>query len=103
MYAIIESGGKQIKVNEGEEINVERLEVTENNKVVFENVLMVVDGDTMLVGKPYVENAKVQATMLREIKGKKTIAFKYKRRKSTKTKKGHRQLYSRVKIERIIK
>ena len=103
MYAVIETGGKQIKVTEGEEINVEKLEAPEDGKITFENVLLVVDNDDMTVGKPFIEKAKVQGTVLGELKGKKVIAFKFKRRKSTKVKKGHRQTYSKVKIERIIK
>ncbi|MCK5706375.1 MAG: 50S ribosomal protein L21 [Candidatus Aureabacteria bacterium] len=103
MYAVIETGGKQLKVTEGEEIEVERLEATEDGKVVFENVLLIADGENLSIGKPYIENAKVQAVMLGEVKGKKVIAFKMKRRKSTKVKKGHRQKYSKLRVERIIK
>ena len=103
MYAIIETGGKQIKVEEGKEIQVEKLETTEDAKLTFENVLLVVDGEDISVGKPFVENARVQATFLRETKGKKLIVFKFRRRKNSKTKKGHRQNYSLVKIDRIIK
>ena len=103
MYAVIETGGKQFKVVEGKEIDVERIYVPQDGKVTFDQVLLVVDNDDMTVGKPYIENAKVQGSFIGEVKGKKVIAFKFKRRKDSKTKKGHRQNYSRVKIERIIK
>ena len=103
MYAVIETGGKQFKVEEGKEISIERIEAPKDGKVTFEQVLLVVDGDNMTVGKPFIENAKVQGSFVSEVKGKKIIAFKFKRRKDSKKKKGHRQLYSRVKIERIIK
>lgn len=103
MYAIIETGGKQFKVTEGKEIDVERIEKQDTDKVVFENVLLVVDNDNLTVGKPYIDNAKVQGTLIGEVKGKKVIAFKFRRRKDSKTKKGHRQTYCRVKINRIIK
>ena len=103
MYAVIETGGKQFKVEEGKEINIEKIDAPQDGKVTFEQVLLVVDGENMTVGKPYIENAKVQGSFISQVKGKKVIAFKFKRRKDSKKKKGHRQVYSRVKIERIIK
>jgi len=105
MYAVIETGGKQYKVTEGDEINVEKLQdIDENGKITFSNVLLVVgDNKEVVVGNPYIENASVVGKVLREEKGKKVIVFKFKRRKGYKKKKGHRQTYSRVLIERIIK
>jgi large subunit ribosomal protein L21 len=103
MYAVIETGGKQIKVQEGEVIKVEKIEAPESGKYVFQNVLLIADGENLTVGKPYIENAKVEATSLGEGKEKKVIAFKFKRRKNRKKTKGHRQVFSKLKIDKIIK
>lgn len=101
MFAIIESGGKQFKVVEGQTILVDLLEEPQDNKVTFENVLLVSKDDEVLVGKPVVENATVEGEYVREEKGKKIDVFKMKRRKSTKKRTGHRQHYSMVKIVKI--
>jgi large subunit ribosomal protein L21 len=103
MYAVIETGGKQMKVQEGETIRVEKLEAPENGKYVFENVLLIADGENVTVGTPYIKSAKVEATSLGEGKEKKVIAFKFKRRKNRKKTKGHRQIFSKLKIDKIIK
>jgi large subunit ribosomal protein L21 len=103
MYAIIESGGKQYRVEKGDVIDVELLESnTEGSqKVEFKRVLFVSMGDSPKVGNPYVSKSIVHGELLEEVKGPKVIAFKYKRRKPIRRKVGHRQRYSRIKITDI--
>jgi large subunit ribosomal protein L21 len=101
-YAIIETGGKQYKVKEQDTILVERIAPVENNQVVFDKVLLISNNGDVKIGTPYIENAKVTANVIGEEKAKKVIIFKYRRRKSSKTKKGHRQIYTKVKIEKIV-
>lgn len=101
MYAIIETGGKQIRVEEGAVIYVEKLAANEGDAVVFDKVLLV-SGDTLKVGAPYVEGAKVNAKVEKQGKGKKITIIKYKPKKgSTRRKQGHRQPYTKVTIESI--
>lgn len=101
MYAIIETGGKQIRVEEGASIFVEKLAVNEGEAVVFDKVLLV-GGDETKVGQPYVEGAKVNGKVEKQGKGKKITIVKYKAKKgSTRCKQGHRQPYTKVVIESI--
>ena len=100
MYAIIETGGKQYKVSEGDVVFIEKLDVNEGETVKFDKVLAV-SGDNMVIGTPVVEGASVSATVLENGKAKKIIVFKYKPKKGSKTKQGHRQPYTKVKIEKI--
>ncbi len=100
MYAIIATGGKQYKVAEGDIINVEKLGKDAGESVVFDQVL-VVSGDDVKVGNPTVEGASVAATVVGDIKGKKVIVYKYKRKTGYHKKNGHRQAYTKVKIEKI--
>lgn len=100
-YAIIETGGKQYKVKEGEIISIERINTTQP-KVEFDKIVAVSTDSGIKIGTPYVSGAKVIAEVLGEEKGEKVIVFKYRRRKSSKTKKGHRQIYTKVKIEKIM-
>jgi len=100
MYAIIETGGKQFKVEKNDIIDVELLN-TEDATVKFENVLFFTDGKDCKVGLPHVEKCVVLGQPLEEVKGPKVVAFKYKRRKNYRRKVGHRQKYSRVKITEI--
>ena len=101
MYAIIETGGKQIRVEEGATIFVEKLAANEGDAVVFDKVLLV-GGEETKVGAPYVEGAKVNAKVEKQGKGKKITIFKYKPKKgSTRRKQGHRQPYTKVVIESI--
>ncbi len=101
MYAIIETGGKQIRVEEGASIFVEKLAAEEGNAVVFDKVLLI-GGETTKVGTPYVEGAKVNAKVEKHGKGKKITIVKYKPKKgSTRRKQGHRQPYTKVVIESI--
>lgn len=98
MYAVILTGGKQYKVSEGDTIVVEKLEANVGENVEFE-VLMTVDGETVIAGKDV--TAKATAVVLEHGKDKKVIVFKYKAKKNIRKKKGHRQPYTRVKIEKI--
>jgi len=101
MYAIIKTGGKQYMVNEGDELVVEKLDVESGAKVVFEEVLAVGDNGELKVGSPMVAGAKVEATVVANGRAKKVIVFKYKPKKDYRKKQGHRQPFTRVKIEKI--
>jgi large subunit ribosomal protein L21 len=101
MYAIIESGGKQYRVEKGDVIDVELLESNAEQKVQFKHVLFLNTGSSAKVGSPYVAKSIVHGELIQEVKGPKVIAFKYKRRKPIRRKVGHRQRYSRVKITDI--
>ena len=100
MYAIIETGGKQYKVSEGDVVFIEKLAVEEGAAVKFDKVL-VVGGENTVIGTPVVEGASVDAKVLAQGKGKKIIVFKYKPKKGSKTKQGHRQPFTKVQIEKI--
>ena len=99
MYAIIETGGKQYKVSEGDEIRVEKLEEVEGAAVIFDKVLLISD-DGIKVGAD-VANATVNGTVVEQGKGKKVIVYKYKRKSGYHKKNGHRQAYTQVKIDKI--
>jgi large subunit ribosomal protein L21 len=101
MYAIIETGGKQYRVSEGDVLRVEKLAVGEDETVEFDKVLVLSKDDQLSVGKPYLENVRVKATVLRHGKGEKIIVFKYKPKKNYRRKQGHRQPFTEVKIEKI--
>jgi large subunit ribosomal protein L21 len=101
MYAIIETGGKQYRVQNGDVLDVEKLDVEAGDKVVFDKVLVLSDEDGIKVGKPYVEGAAVDAECVENGKGKKVIIFKYKSKKDYRKKQGHRQPYTRVEIKAI--
>ena len=100
MYAIIETGGKQYQVQVGDEIFVEKLGVDEG-EVTFDKVIMVGGDNGITVGAPYVAGAAVKATLLKNGKAKKINVFTYKPKKGEKRCKGHRQPYSKVKIDAI--
>ena len=102
MYAIIETGGKQYKVQEGDIVYVEKLNADEGQEVSFDRVLLM-SGDAGLVpGKPYVDGAKVEGTVLGQGKAKKIIVYKYKAKKNIRKKQGHRQPFTKVQIDKII-
>ena len=100
MFAIISTGGKQYKVNEGDIIFVEKLEANEGDVVTFD-VKAISDGDKFEVGAPVVAGAKVTANVLKNGKAKKIYVMKYKSKKNEKKKIGHRQPYTKVQIEKI--
>ncbi len=101
MYAVIETGGKQYRVSPGDRLMVEKLPGEAGDKVVFDRVLLVVDNDNVHIGRPLVEGAKVEATIVRQTRGRKVIVFKYKPKKRYRRKKGHRQYYTEVLVDRI--
>ena len=100
MYAVIETGGKQYKVQEGDVIQVERLEGQTGSTSQFDKVLAT-GGDAPVFGAPFINGASVSYELIGETKAKKIIVFKMKRRKSYRRKQGHRQIYSTVKITGI--
>ena len=100
MYAIIETGGKQIKVSEGQEIYVEKLPADTNETITFDKVLFV-GGDDVKVGTPYVEGASVDAKIEKHGRSRKITVFKYKPTKNYSRKHGHRQPFTKVVIEKI--
>ncbi len=102
MYAVIETGGKQYRVQEGDVVFVEKLDVAEGEVINFDNVLLLSNEGNLNAGKPYVEGAKVEGTVLEQGKSKKIIVFKYKAKKNERNKKGHRQPFTKVKIDKII-
>ena len=101
MHAIIETGGKQFKVQAGDVIKVEKLGVEAGTAYTFDKVLGIIDGDSTVVGKPLVSGANVTASVLGDGKAKKVIIYKYKAKKGYHRKKGHRQPFTRVQIEAI--
>ncbi|WP_125982653.1 50S ribosomal protein L21 [Loigolactobacillus iwatensis] len=100
MYAIIKTGGKQLKVEAGEQIWVEKLDANEGEQVTFSDVILV-GGDDTKIGTPTVDGATVTGTVEKQGKEKKVVTFKYKPKKHSHTKRGHRQPYTRVKIDTI--
>ncbi|MDQ0256522.1 large subunit ribosomal protein L21 [Evansella vedderi] len=100
MYAIIETGGKQVKVTEGQEVFIEKLDAAEGDAVTFDRVIFV-GGDETKVGAPYVEGATVSGKVEKQGRGKKLIVYKYKAKKNYRRKQGHRQPYTKVTIEKI--
>jgi len=101
VFAVIETGGKQYKVNEGDIIFVEKLGVEEGATVTFDKVIAVSGSEGLVIGTPYVTGAKVTANVVRNGKDKKIIIFKYKSKKNEKKKQGHRQPYTKVQITTI--
>ncbi len=101
MYAILKTGGKQYRVTEGDVISVEKLDVASGEKVVFDEILVVSKDGELQVGAPVVTGAKVEGTVVQQGKAKKVIVFKYKPKKDYRKKQGHRQPFTRVKIESI--
>ena len=102
IYAIVETGGKQYKVTHGQTINVEHLDMAEGDTVNLDKVLLITDGDKVTVGKPTIEGAKVVATSQGEGKGKKITVFRYKPKVRYRRKTGHRQLYTKLTIDKIV-
>ena len=101
MQAIIVTGGKQYSVKEGDELYIEKLDAEVEQTVIFDQVLAVVDGEHSKFGKPTVKGAQVEAKVLKNGMAKKVIVFKYRPKKDSKSLRGHRQPYTKVKIERI--
>ena len=102
MYAVVATGGKQYKVSEGDILRVEKLAGEVGQSISLDRVLMVADGEEIKIGKPVVENAVVNASIVEQGKNKKVLVFKYKRRKRYRKMQGHRQLFTAIKIENIV-
>lgn len=102
MYAIVEVGARQYKVQKDDIIEVEKQAVAEDKDIALDKVLMVCDGDEVKVGQPYLKAAKVKAEVLAQFKADKVVSFKYRRRKGYHRKVGHRQQLTRLKIKEII-
>jgi large subunit ribosomal protein L21 len=103
MNTVVEISGKQYQVKIGDVITVDKLEKNENDSVVFENVLMLNAESNTEIGNPYLQNVKVEAKVLKHVKDKKVIVFKYKSKKNERRIRGHRQNYTILKIENISK
>jgi large subunit ribosomal protein L21 len=101
MYAVIRTGGKQYRVQENQILKVEKMAGTEGSEIEFNDVLMYSDGETVTLGNPVVENAVVRAHVLEQGRDRKTLVFKYKRRKGYRKMQGHRQQYTQIKIASI--
>ena len=101
MHAIIETGGKQYKVTEGDTLFIEKLEAEAGQAITFDKVLAILDGDKATFGAPVVEGASVAATVVKNGKGKKVRIFKYNPKKGYRKRQGHRQPYTKVQIDAI--
>ena len=101
MYAIVDSGGKQYKVQEGEILRVEKLTGEVGDSVSFDRILMFSDGENVNVGTPLLEDVAVNGHIVEQGKAKKIIVFKYKRRKRYRRKRGHRQQFTAVRVDSI--
>jgi large subunit ribosomal protein L21 len=101
MYAVIQSGGKQIKCTPGEVVSVERLEAEPGKDYIFKEVLLAADGERREIGSPHIKGAEVVCEVLGEKKAKKVIAFTFRRRKDSKRMKGHRQIATQMKVKEI--
>ena len=101
MYAVIKTGGKQYRVQQGDVIFVEKIDSQADEAVTFEEVLLVNDGDQTRIGAPTVAGAKVEGKVLGQVKGQKIVVYKYKAKKNERKKQGHRQPYTKVEITAI--
>jgi large subunit ribosomal protein L21 len=101
MYAVVNTGGKQYKVQKGETLRIEKIPGEVGSSVTFDKVLMVADGENIRVGQPVLENVAIQAQIVEQDKAKKILIFKYKRRKRYRRKNGHRQPFTAIRIDGI--
>ncbi|MCK9223211.1 MAG: 50S ribosomal protein L21 [Limnochordia bacterium] len=101
-YAVVQTGGKQYRVSEGQELFVEKLGAEEGTTVELEDVLLVVEDGKVNTGNPFVDGAKVVATVVKNGKSPKVVVFKYKPKKNYRRKYGHRQPYTKLRIEQIV-
>jgi large subunit ribosomal protein L21 len=102
MYAVIETGGKQYRVSEGDAIHVEKLPYQAGERVEFEQVLLISDKEGLTVGQPVVEGAKVVARVESVGRGPKILVWKYRPKQRYRRRQGHRQAYTRLRIEKIV-
>jgi len=101
MYAIIETGGKQLRVSEGDVIRTDLIETEIGSSVTFDRVVLAADGNEVTIGTPAVAGATVTGTILRQAKDKKILVFRYKSKKRVRTLNGHRQRFAEVRIDKI--
>ena len=101
MYAVIETGGKQYRVSEGDVVRIEKVQGQPGDEIFFDKVLLVEKGPTVEVGQPYVPATRVRAEILAQRRAKKVVVFKFKRRKNYRKKSGHRQAYTGVRVRAI--
>ena len=101
MHAIFLTGGQQYRVEEGQTVKVEKLELATGSTVEFDQIMLTSNGDDVKVGAPYVDGAKVTATVVKHARGKKIKVIKFRRRKNSRTQQGHRQWYTELKITGI--
>ena len=101
MYAVIETGGKQYRVQEGDELIIEKLDAEADSEVVFDKVIVAGEGADLKIGTPYVDGASVKGKVVENGKLPKVIVFKYKAKKDYRKKRGHRQPYTKVRIESV--
>ncbi len=102
MYAIIESGGRQYRAEEGHSFSTEKLPYEVGEQIELENVLLLADEGDVKVGQPNVAGVKVKATVVEQYRGKKIFVWKYKPKKRYRNRKGHRQYYTRLRIDEIV-
>jgi large subunit ribosomal protein L21 len=102
MYAVVKTGGKQYRVSPGDSVEVEKLPYEVGEQVELDQVLLVANGSGTKIGQPLVEGARVKATVTRQVKGRKVIVFKYHSSKRYRRKRGHRQHYTRLRIDEIV-
>lgn len=102
MYAIIRTGGRQYRAEVGKTIDVERLPHEVNDNIELEDILLIGDGDNTVIGQPTVEGAKVKATVVDQGRDKKIIVFKYRQRTNYRRKRGHRQYFTRLRVDEIV-
>jgi large subunit ribosomal protein L21 len=102
MYAVIKTGGKQYRVSPGDSVEVEKLPHEVGEQIALDQVLLVGNGSGLQVGRPLVEGAVVKATVTRQVKGRKVVVFKHRASKRYRRKKGHRQNYTRLRIDEIV-
>ena len=100
-YAIVEDGGKQYKAVIGESIDVDRYLLEVGEEIDMDRVLLISDGEDIKVGTPFIQGAKVEATVVAQVKGPKVVVFRYKAKERIRAKTGHRQKYTRVRVDAI--
>ncbi len=101
MFAVIETGGKQYKVSAGDKVKIEKLSATPDANFIFDKVLLVSDGDSLKLGRPYLAGARVEAKILRQARERKKIVFKYHSKTRYRKKKGHRQYFTEAEVTKI--
>jgi len=103
MFVIIETGGKQYKIKQGDIIKIDKIDYSKGEKVIFDKVLLLVENDEKVkIGQPYLEKVKVEAEVLEQGRGKKVTVIKYKSKTRYRRKRGYHPLYTKIKITRII-